>query len=100
MLAKFLGLERREGSTLHVIGIVMLGISLFMLVAGLASALSNESLYPFLLPGIPGLVAGIMLVTLFRVSDTIRPVNGLFMLGSAWFVAIFLGTLPYLISGF
>ncbi|NLL95076.1 MAG: TrkH family potassium uptake protein [Thermoplasmatales archaeon] len=99
-LANLFGLERKEGSTLNVVGIVLLGVSMLMFAAAAANAVSGESLRPFLVPGAPGFVAGVLLVSLFRISDTVRPVNGLFMLGAVWFVAIFFGTTPYLLSGF
>lgn len=89
-----------ESSSLYVLGLVLIGISLFMLPCVVAAALTGDPLDPFLWPATLGFAGGLVLSSVFRLADVIRPVNGLFMLGLVWLATILFGATPFLIAGF
>lgn len=91
--------HRQKNSSMYVVGYILLALAIGMIPCLIANVFDGGKAEPFLLPIIICTVicAGIMLT--FRLPDIVRPVDGLVMVAVMWFVAIGVGSVPFMMEG-
>jgi len=88
-----------ESASVHILGIILFGLSLSLIPSLLYAITNNEPLAPFVWPMTVGFLLSFFLTLLFKMPDRIKPVSGIFMIGFVWLVAIVFGMIPYILSG-
>lgn len=88
-----------ESSSLHVLGDVLLGLGLTMIPCMLFSLWNGENYEAFLIPIVICLFFALLLIPLFKLPKIIKPVDGLFMVGMVWVIAILVSAVPFILSG-
>ncbi|MFA6710455.1 MAG: TrkH family potassium uptake protein [Candidatus Methanomethylophilaceae archaeon] len=91
--------SRWESASVHVLGIVLLGLSASLVPSILYAVVNKEPLAPFIWPMAVGLTLSFFLTLLFKIPNRIKPVSGIFMIGLVWFAAIIFGMIPFILSG-
>jgi trk system potassium uptake protein TrkH len=83
-----------------IVGWLLLVAGLFMVVPGLAAAVHEEPLLPWLATMGLAVGCGAAMVRGFRTDDRrIRPRDGFLVVAGAWAVVSILGALPYMFTG-
>ncbi|MDY0293831.1 MAG: TrkH family potassium uptake protein [Candidatus Methanomethylophilaceae archaeon] len=91
---------RWEGPTVHLVGIIVFGISVSLAVPVSAAVLLGEDPLPFAAPMAFCLCASLLMMSLFRMHDgPMKAVDGLIMIGCAWLAAVAIGVIPYIMFG-
>lgn len=90
---------RWESTVVRLMGLLLLWTSLSMLVPLLTALYFHEPPEPFLYPIMACVLISMPLVLLFRTSANIRPVEGIFVVSLSWIMVMFVGAVPYLMSG-
>ena len=91
--------HRKKNSSMYVIGYILLAEALGMIPCLLFNAFYGEPLEPFLWPVLICLLLSGLIMLTFRLPDIVRPVDGLVMIAVMWFVAIAIGSVPFMLSG-
>ncbi|MFA7341666.1 MAG: TrkH family potassium uptake protein [Candidatus Methanomethylophilaceae archaeon] len=91
--------HRWESTVIRLMGLLLLWTSLSMLLPLGAAMYFQEALEPFLFPILTCFAVSIPLVLLFRTSSNIRPVEGIFIVSFSWIMVMFVGAMPYILSG-
>lgn len=91
--------RRRNSLSLYVCGIVLLSISVSLIPSVILAIVYGESIIMSAIPMLIGASLGFMLISMFRMPESVSPVNVLYMLGSIWATTIFFGAVPYMFSG-
>ncbi|MCQ2052591.1 MAG: hypothetical protein MJZ03_01445 [archaeon] len=91
--------HRYKSSTMCVVSYTMVAMVLGLVPCLIFSIINQESIDPFLIPIILYLVIAGLLATLFKLPEIVRPIDGLIMIAAMWIVAIFAGSVPFIISG-
>lgn len=95
-----LPVNRRESPSLCISGYLLLALGAVTAPCMVFAYFEGDPLGVTGIPMLVGLLAGLMLLFTFRMTDSIRPVNAVSMLGVLWAVCILYGTLPYIIYGY
>jgi len=83
----------------YLLGWLLVMEAAFLCVPLVTAALFQESITPYLMTIAIAVVAGAVLVRLFRPRDRqIRPREGFLVVGGAWIVVSLLGTMPYILT--
>lgn len=91
-------MEKREGATLWMMGIVLLGLAASMIPCMAIGLAYGEELMPFAIPLLIYASIGGVLLARYRMGY-VRSVNVLVMLGMIWVTSIGFGMLPFRLSG-
>lgn len=88
-----------ENSLVYLTGVLLLYLALALLVPIGAAIVLDEDPYVFVIPLFASLLVAIPLISFFSPTESIRPVDGIFLVSGAWIIAMFVGAVPYALSG-
>ncbi|MCQ2056195.1 MAG: hypothetical protein MJY64_01815 [archaeon] len=90
---------KRESAHLSVISAELFGLSVAMLPCFFIDLLEKASYLTFLIPILAGIVLSSVIGLMTKMPETIKSIDGLFLLGIVWIVAIIFSAIPFMISG-
>lgn len=88
-----------ESCSMHILGLVLLGISIFLIPSTIIASVYGEDISVYLWPMAIGTIFSLFLILLFKMPAMIKPIDGISMLGLAWLSAIVFGATPFIFSG-
>ncbi len=94
------GIPKKDSRVMLILGIVLFYTSVMLIPSTIIAFNNKETIWPFLVPMIFGIVASVYMVFKYRLPNNMRPADGLMMMFSVWILLFVFGTVPYLISGF
>ncbi len=96
MMARF---SVYENTLAYLTGIILLYLAAALVIPLIAAYIFAEDLTMFVAPLIICLIIALPLITFCSPSQTVRPVEGIFLVSGAWIIAMFAGSIPYVIAG-
>ena len=88
-----------KSTELKVLGGIMILLAVTMLIPAAYAIGVGDDPMVFLIPILPLVCIGMVLMLLFSVSDNFRTVNGLILVALVWLEMFVIGALPYLLAG-
>ncbi len=88
-----------ENTLVYLSGIILLYLSIAFLLPLAAALYLGEDANMFLAPMAGCFAGSLPLLLFFKASDSVRPVEGIFLVSGAWIVAMLAGCIPYVIAG-
>ena len=96
---KYEGIPKKENRVMLILGIVLFFTSLMLLPSTILAYRSDDTIWPYLIPMVGGLVASMYMCTNYKLPNDLRPADGLMMMFSLWILLFVFGTIPYAIYG-
>lgn len=90
---------RWDGPIMHITGMVLFFLGLVMVIPTITSLIYSEPILPFVAPMLICIAVSIPMMMLFKASSGMTSTYGIFMVATAWALAILIGAVPFTMSG-
>ena len=90
---------RWDAPLFNVLGYVFLSVGFLLALQSLVAIYYSEPTEPFLYPAFISMLVSLPFITLFKRSKNMRVSEGLLLIVLSWVVVIFVGCVPFVMSG-